>query len=193
VYIVPNQRMIEKAKTKKEADRYIPLLSTFIRLTSEAKLEPALLVHGKEDSTLVNVLLEQHGTNLPVLEETDPVLIKKLLGESHLVIASRYHALVSALSQGVPAIGTSWSHKYEELLGDYSCSELLLGVQSDSNDCRAAFEKAVGLERVALRKTLMESGRSLVNKVEEMWGQVDSCLGIEPKQPAVSSLREVVR
>ncbi len=52
VCIVPHQRMIEKANSKKEADRYLPLLASFIRFASEANLEATLMVHGKEDRPL---------------------------------------------------------------------------------------------------------------------------------------------
>ena len=182
VLIIPNQRMIEKAKNPGEAAGYISLLSTFIRLAYEANLEPDLLLHGEDDRALVNTLLEQDGTRLPVLEETDPVIIKKMIGESHLVIASRYHALVSALSQGVPAIGTSWSHKYGELFKDYSCPELIVGVQSGKEASRAAFEKVIGPESGTLRKTLMENAFELACKVQEMWKQVDACLGLEQSE-----------
>ncbi len=49
------------------------------------------------------------------------------------MIGSRFHALVGALCQGVPVIATSWSHKYEELLGEYGVPELLLK-PSDGDD-----------------------------------------------------------
>jgi colanic acid/amylovoran biosynthesis protein len=42
--------------------------------------------------------------------------LKAIIGQCQLVISSRYHALIAAMSQGI-AVGTAgWSHKYTELL-----------------------------------------------------------------------------
>ena len=42
------------------------------------------------------------------------------------MIGSRYHALVSSLSQSVPALATGWTHKYEQLMGLYQCPDSLV-------------------------------------------------------------------
>ncbi len=39
-----------------------------------------------------------------------------MIGKTACVVGSRYHALVAALSQGIPCMALSWSHKYRELL-----------------------------------------------------------------------------
>ena len=115
VAIVPNERMIEKAESEDEAAAYVPLMVQCIRAVVDHGLQPALLIHGQNDRPLAETIQQEAEHEVTLHEETDPVALKRFLGESHLVIGSRFHALVGALSQGVPAIGTSWSHKYEML------------------------------------------------------------------------------
>lgn len=42
--------------------------------------------------------------------------LKGIIGMCHLVIASRYHTVVAALSQGVPTLSLSWHEKYSDLM-----------------------------------------------------------------------------
>ncbi len=41
--------------------------------------------------------------------------IKSVIGHAEVMVASRFHSLIFALSQGIPSLAISWSHKYREL------------------------------------------------------------------------------
>lgn len=49
--------------------------------------------------------------------------IHSILSHLDLLIASRFHSLVFALSSGIPVIALGWSHKYTELLGSFGLSD----------------------------------------------------------------------
>lgn len=174
--IVPNQRMIDKAETKEDAAAYVPFIARCIRIVEEAGLNPMLLLHGRDDRELVRSILEEVGHEVPLHEEADPVALKRFLGESHLVVGSRFHALAGALSQGVPAIGTSWSHKYEMLFEEYGCSEMLLSIQSDEKHVQDCVRAAAGEQRTELADRIREAGVQLEGETTEMWQQVDNLI-----------------
>lgn len=44
---------------------------------------------------------------------------RALIGRCRLLIASRFHAMVSGLAMGVPTMLVGWSHKYVEVLEDF--------------------------------------------------------------------------
>ncbi|ARA94415.1 hypothetical protein AWN76_015480 [Rhodothermaceae bacterium RA] len=178
--IVPNQRMIEKATSREEADAYVPLLGTVVRAVEAHGVEPVLLIHGAHDTPLVEGVQQHLGRSLPVIEERDPVRIKAELGRSRLVVASRFHALVSALTQGVPAIATSWSHKYEMLFADYGCPDLVLPVPADAEQVHAAVTRTLGPEREGLVGTLQARAGAFMAQMRDMWQEVDGVLGIMP-------------
>ena len=174
--IVPNQRMIEKAATPEQAAAYAPLMAQAVQAVEAHGVEPVLLVHGAHDAPVVEAVQAHVGRTLPVIKETDPVRIKAELGRSRLVIASRFHALVSALTQGVPAIATSWSHKYEMLFEDYGCPELVLSVSATEEQVRAAVERTLGSGRLEIERVLEERGTIVRESVERMWQEVDEAL-----------------
>lgn len=176
--IVPNQRMIEKAESQAEIDAYLPFLETAVQAVEEHDVKPVLLVHGLDDRPLVEAVQRRLGRTFPVIEERDPVGIKAELGRSRLVIASRFHALASALSQGVPSIGTSWSHKYEMLFDDYGCPDLVLPMPVEEARVKAAVSRTLGVERPELIKCLHTKGENLEEQVHAMWEEVDQVLGL---------------
>ena len=178
--VVPNQRMVEKADTEEEAAAYVPLMGRCIEAVAETGLEPVLLLHEEEDDELASDIQEHVERDIPVHQKTDPVALKRFLGESHLVVGSRFHALVGALSQGVPAIGTSWSHKYEMLFEKYGCSDMLLSVSADEEEVRTRLAKAAGSERADLVARLDEHRARLKEETRAMWRGVNEILGREP-------------
>jgi polysaccharide pyruvyl transferase WcaK-like protein len=42
--------------------------------------------------------------------------IRKIISKTNLVVTSRFHCMVSALSLGIPVYVIGWSHKYREVL-----------------------------------------------------------------------------
>jgi colanic acid/amylovoran biosynthesis protein len=178
VYIVPNQRMVEKAGDVAAAAAYVPFVASCIACVEEAGLRPVFLLHGGDDAGLVRPINAQMGRDIAVVVEDDPLEIKRLLGQSVLVIGARFHALVSALSQGVPCIATSWSHKYEMLFEDYACADMVLSVASGKEAVQERVQRAVGPARPALVDRIRRRGERLVEQIHAMWGQVDRALGL---------------
>ena len=125
VCIVPNDRMIEKGGAA--AGAYLPFMAECVKAVMRAGGSPLLLLHdAKADGPLVQPLMKLIGADVPVVRHPDPCHLKWILGASRMVIGSRFHALVSALSQSVPCLATGWSHKYQALFADYGCPECIV-------------------------------------------------------------------
>lgn len=177
--IVPNQRMVEKAETEDEADAYVPFMGRCIEAAADAGLKPVLLLHEREDDELASKIRGCAEQDVPIRQKNDPVALKRFLGESHLVVGSRFHALVGALSQGVPAIGTSWSHKYEMLFEEYGSSDMLLSVSSSEKRLQDCIAVATGTRRANLTDQIQKAGGHLEQKTKTMWRKVDDVLNLE--------------
>lgn len=86
-----------------------------------------LLNHeGAEDKHLCEQIAEVIGESVEIADGLGAVEIKALLGRCQAVVSSRFHGCVSALSQGVPCLATSWSHKYEMLFEEYGLADNIL-------------------------------------------------------------------
>ena len=123
--IVPNARMIDKTKTSNK-ESYLNFLHKSCEYLSRNNYEIFIIIHENGDYLLGKELITNPKFSAKIISESDPRIIKGVIGRSSLLIGSRYHALVSSLSQGIPTIGTSWSHKYDALFEDYKCKEYLV-------------------------------------------------------------------
>jgi colanic acid/amylovoran biosynthesis protein len=124
--IVPNVRMLDKCLPEQSLS-YINFLVTAVLALEEQGIPPYILLHAdKEDAKVAQEVESRLGRSVPVLSHPCPRVLKGILGKSRLVIGSRFHAIVGALSQGIPVISTGWSHKYRELLSEYGVSEFLV-------------------------------------------------------------------
>lgn len=177
VCIVPNARMIDKTD-RETSGRYVDFLQLSIRQVRAAGLEPFLLLHETNDMPLASQIRNGYGAPLPIIDE-DARVSKGILGSCYAVIGSRFHSLVSALSQGTPAIGTSWSHKYDELFRAYGTPEWLLSPADAAN----SLESRLGdFLQPSLRRSLslQLSGRAAIEKakVEKMWRKIEGHQGL---------------
>jgi colanic acid/amylovoran biosynthesis protein len=53
--------------------------------------------------------------------------LRYVIGRCDLFVASRFHAMVSALAMAVPVLVVGWSHKYEEVLAMFDAQEWAFG------------------------------------------------------------------
>jgi colanic acid/amylovoran biosynthesis protein len=142
-----------------------------IQILFENGKDVFLLIHeGKQDLWLANEIKKQIDQKLPIVSESDPLKITWIIGESESVISSRYHGLVSAFSQGVPALGTGWNHKYEMLFKDYSFEKGLLELSIDSQLLLKKLQKLINSkEHQELKKRISNKAEIERKKSEKMW------------------------
>lgn len=165
--IVPNIRMLDKFDHRED---YLEFLRQALSLVESQGITPMFLIHdGEEDARVVDMLQLKHH-NYVIVSHEDPRILKWILGQSQFVIGSRFHALVSSLSQGVPCIGAGWSHKYPELFNDFSTRETLI---DDLKDIQT-LEKYIRLladptSNKIKSDQIQQAANSLKSKVEEMW------------------------
>lgn len=176
VAIVPNYRMIDMTD-ERTGENYLRFLTSCAKRLAELAARPYLLVHeGADDEMLARKIAEASG-GLPVVTEPDPLKIKGIIGSSHAIVASRFHALVSALSQGVPAVATGWSHKYTQLFEDYGVTDGVMSIADDAGRIDEIMERLVGRESHdhTARQLATESAR-LKQMSEAMWSQIQSVI-----------------
>jgi colanic acid/amylovoran biosynthesis protein len=124
---------------------------------------------GAADAALCATLAGATGSG-PVLSETDPLALKGVLGGAGLVVSSRYHGCVNALSQAVPCLGTAWSHKYAALFDDFGADGHILTSCDVAASVRLLDEMLDS--RAAVTARLTAARPALVARVEAMWDRV---------------------
>lgn len=177
VVVVPNRRMVEMASGH-DRDAYLHLLATLLVRARDLGFPTSIVVHDLRDQALAQQLRDAVGGETQVLAESDPLRLKAALSQPALVVASRFHALVSALSQATPAIGTSWSHKYRMLFEDYGSVDCLLGKDADPADAASLLERELEPQARERRRTLLgEHATREKQRTRRMWDQVRVVLG----------------
>lgn len=131
--IVPNCRMLDMLGDGQGDDYYEQLLRLGKHLLSR-ELTVVLVNHeGAEDLAIVKRLENDLGEGVMVVPSGSGKYLKGIFRDAKMVIGSRFHALISSLTQGVPVIGMGWSHKYECLFSDFGCSEYLASISTSED------------------------------------------------------------
>ena len=175
--IVPNYRMIDKTDMQK-ADAYLPFMIKVTRYAYEKGLRPFLLLHeGANDLMLAEAIQDAVSPNINILKESDPLKIKGIIGASTGTVGSRFHGLVSALSQGKPALATGWSHKYKMLFDEYGFPEGLLDVHMSDSELYRIMDLLVDdSSRLKVTNVIKQNSLVLKESAEMMWDDVMSVL-----------------
>ncbi|WP_128543322.1 polysaccharide pyruvyl transferase family protein [Larkinella soli] len=172
VAIIPNSKMLEKTSAN-EGEAYLNMLPAIVGLVRKLGHKPYFLIHeGKKDINIAQKANEMLEDKIQIVIEDDPIHVKGLIGASKAVITSRFHGLVSALSQAVPCLATGWSHKYEMLLNDYNFREALLDVKIKEEELeeklRLILEDKSRNAIIARLKKQSEIQKGLSNQMWEM-------------------------
>lgn len=176
--LVPNYRMIEKTP-EEHSETYLPLMVKCAQYLLEKDQKPFVLVHeGMDDLILAQQICEGIGCDLPIIQESHPLKIKGILGACQGTLGSRYHGLVSALSQGVPSLGTGWSHKYAMLFHDYGFDDGLLDSTTSYKEIYKKIDMIIDPDsRQEIQSVIIARSREFKKLSEEMWSMVFELLG----------------
>ena len=177
VCIIPNANMTNPRNAHGNwLQRYEDILLISIAYYRELGLKPFFLNHGGcEDTSIITRLNAKLKLPLKIISETNPHVIKGIIAASDAVLCSRYHGCVSALSQGIACIGTSWSHKYDELYDQYNASKLLLQPDVSERDCKKTIDQSLAFGSEIHSRIQAQAIEHKVGTLE-MWETVNSLL-----------------
>lgn len=134
---------------KKQMDKigkdYIGLTSDFINELIKNEYKVAIIPHSvrlNTDRTHNNDLpmsteiynnVSNKDSILLVDEELDSQELRYIIGKCDYFVASRFHAMISSLSQKVPTMVVGWSHKYGEVLDMFEMGEFVISYKDIDN------------------------------------------------------------
>lgn len=168
--IIPNYRMIDM----RGDNNYITFLDNIVSILNEMDQKFYFLIHeSNKDKILIEQLEEKWNKNFEVITELNPLKIKEMIGASKYVISSRFHGIVSALTQNIPTIATGWSHKYQMLYAEYDINELFLDDLSNK-ELLTNIIKIINNEKEysIIVKNLKQKNDLILNEVDSMWENV---------------------
>lgn len=173
ICLIPNYRMIDKT-AKEKSEQYVEFLINISKYLVQKNTNPFFLIHeGEKDLWIANEVVRHIESNIKIIREDDPLKTKFIIGKSLGVIGSRYHGLISALSQGVPTLGTSWSHKYEMLFKDYGFEEGIIDITDKRGKVLQKIELLLSHnDREIISNKLKKASASIKKESNIMWDDV---------------------
>ncbi|MDI4652073.1 MULTISPECIES: polysaccharide pyruvyl transferase family protein [Pseudoalteromonas] len=173
IVLIPNSKMLSsKNKQTWWHKNYEKTFKTIAELAYSKGENVILLNHsGKEDKALCERLKSNFSFAIEVIEPSNALEVKAIISLAKMVVSSRFHGCVSALSQGVPCIATGWSHKYQELFKDYRCESMLLKENHDQESLQKLFLEVFKC-RDKYHSTLIEISKSYKYETEQTWQRI---------------------
>lgn len=110
------------------------------------------------------------------VEHMTSTQLKNEIAACEVVVASRYHTCVAALSSGTPVLVLGWHYKYQELLSLYSQTSWLISQEAcDSEKLLSLFHRfwqlreenraAIEAQIPLVRQKVIDAGRQLYGEV----------------------------
>jgi len=171
--IIPNKNMINpRNKNKSWLSSYKSMLINAIEIYQQQGLTPFFLNHeGIEDGQLIAEINQTLASPLVVITEDDPLAVKGIISNCKAVLCSRFHGCVSALSNNVACLGTSWSHKYERLYDGYQANQLLLSPQITKDELAALIALTLD-DNNEIHQNIKTNAAHFKNETEQLWLKV---------------------
>jgi colanic acid/amylovoran biosynthesis protein len=108
---------------------------------------------------------------LDIISPETALEVKGVIGHCKLTICSRFHGCVSSFSQGVPCIGTSWSHKYEQLFNEYGMQKHLISSNLESNQISLLINDLYA-EFTYVKSTIASFSKKYKDQSTSMWNKL---------------------
>jgi coenzyme F420-reducing hydrogenase beta subunit/polysaccharide pyruvyl transferase WcaK-like protein len=99
-----------------------------------------------------------------ITRDLNTASLRRILARAHLLVASRFHAMIAGLSLGLPTMVLGWGHKYAEVLAQFDIEEWAFDFSSIDADLLIGH-----IERfVAQEEELKRRVRDRIHAVREL-------------------------
>lgn len=156
VGIMPNMQVYVRTEGTGGENRYVQLLVGIAKYFLNKKecsvvliphqVQPVVNPDAPDDRFLCDLIKTALGNvpNVTGLRDYYPSeILKAVIGQMDLVIGSRYHGIIAAISQMIPTVVLGWSHKYFELLSDVGIERYIADYKNlNADDIFALIESA---------------------------------------------------
>lgn len=169
VLIIPNFQV-----EKREGKAYIQNLVSIVNFILKSERKVTLLNHeGVKDQLICEEIKRRISLEtrkeLEILSPSNGLEAKKIIAGAELVITSRYHGLISALSQQVPVACYGWSFKYNDALSRFNLPKFNLSKVNEEDIEKICSNQYASLFSSAeYRKEL----NVIQSEVTQMWANV---------------------
>jgi polysaccharide pyruvyl transferase WcaK-like protein len=136
------------------------------------------------DLTVIRALREQARLTMPaylfermhwVLWDANTRSLKKLLSYCEMLFTSRFHAMIAALSLGVPVLVMGWSHKYVEALADFGLERYAADFDDTQTDLANLADELYS-NREQLRKDILDHLVNVQDLSERQFSYLESLI-----------------
>lgn len=152
VAVIPNKKTIQYGDAEQMSALYRQIVEVLLKQGKTV----FLISHSAKDRSICRQIKEQN------FQQTDSVCVVEnelsclefdaLVGRFDFVVASRFHAIVHAYRNAVPALVLGWAVKYRELLADFSQEAYQFDVRGELDITRiveAVREMCLNHEQIA--------------------------------------------
>ncbi len=137
--LVPNQKMITHTSNDVSTSYLDFMIALCTRLVDNGHKIILINHEGQGDFEIIKTIKSKLADDIIALNNLTAGETKAVIGRLKGLVSSRFHGVVSGLSQQVPTFCTGWSHKYQELLKEYGIEQNLL----DVGDLEASYDKII--------------------------------------------------
>ncbi|WP_159502493.1 polysaccharide pyruvyl transferase family protein [Microbacterium sp. 18062] len=160
--IVPNTKLVTTGKISE--DSYAKLLIGYADAARKNGINALVIVHDAGDAAIAERIASM--AQMGVFRSDDPLVLKAALSQAEMVVSSRFHAIVSALSGSVPTLALGWSHKYSELMHDFHVDNWVAGLDEEPED---ALTRLSARPRDQIVDDLKQAKSEISAAVDSMW------------------------
>ena len=109
-----------------DPEKYLSIMADFINYLIVEYGAHVLVIpnelsgNAKDDTRIAEqicVKVSNNGCEVVYVDNLLAQEIKGVINQCEVIVASRYHTIVAALSLGIPTLGIGWHHKYVGVLG----------------------------------------------------------------------------
>lgn len=133
VAVLSNIRLLQKCDKKTLLSKYRLVIGELLALGKNVYL----MYHSAEDKEWTDEIAGLF-LNFPAVKVIEQELscleYESTVRQFDFIVASRYHSIVHAVKQGVPAIAIGWAAKYQELLSQLDQGEYVLDARNGLQD-----------------------------------------------------------